>query len=326
MTLLSRRLFLKLSASAAIAGNVQANDGRHKTGLVIDDRFLAHKISDTHPESPARYRAVKSHLLAENFHKKLTLIKPKADADSWLSKVHSIDHINEIKSNQPATYKNALLATAGVLAAIDSVCTGEVNNAFCASRPPGHHAKNTGQEAGFCYFNHVAIGARYAQEHYQLNKILIIDWDYHHGNGTEWAFYSDPTVLYFSTHDMFAYPGTGLPGNTGEGEGEGFNINVHLGCGAKDEDIITAFKEKLLPAADAFEPDLILISAGFDSRKDDLLGCHNISDQGFSTLTKIVRMIADRHADGKIVSVLEGGYNIEGNANAVVAHIKALVS
>ena len=203
MTLLSRRLFLKLSASAAIAGNVQANDGRHKTGLVIDDRFLAHKISDTHPESPARYRAVKSHLLAENFHKKLTLIKPKADADSWLSKVHSIDHINEIKSNQPATYKNALLATAGVLAAIDSVCTGEVNNAFCASRPPGHHAKNTGQEAGFCYFNHVAIGARYAQEHYQLNKILIIDWDYHHGNGTEWAFYSDPTVLYFSTHDMF---------------------------------------------------------------------------------------------------------------------------
>ncbi len=325
MTLLNRRQFLKISTSAALAGNVQAEGMLNKTGLVIDDRFLEHHISDAHPESPARYNAIKHHLLAENIHKQLTLIKPKVDAEAWLTKVHSIEHINKIKSNQPVTYKNALLATAGVLAAIDSVCMGNVNNAFCASRPPGHHAKNTGQEEGFCYFNHVAIGARYAQELYQLTKILIIDWDYHHGNGTEWAFYSDPTVLYFSTHDMFAYPGTGSPERTGEGKGKGFNINVHLDCGATNEDFITAFKEKLLPAAHEFEPELILISAGFDSRKDDLLGCHDINDQGFAALTEIVRIIADRHAGGKIVSVLEGGYNIEGNASAVIAHIKALV-
>lgn len=326
MNPLNRRQFLKLSTSVVLASNAHADDRLNKTGLVIDDRFLKHKISNAHPESPARYNAIKQHLLAENLHKQLTLIKPNVDAEVWLTKIHSTEHINKLKSNQPVPYKNALLATAGVLAAIDSVCMGKVNNAFCASRPPGHHATNTGKEEGFCYFNHVAIGARYAQEHYQLTKILIIDWDYHHGNGTEWAFYSDPTVLYFSTHDMFAYPGTGLPERTGEGKGKGFNINVHLGCGATNEDFMTAFKEKLLPAADEFAPELVLISAGFDSRQDDLLGCHNITDQGFVALTEIVKMIADRHAGGKIVSVLEGGYNIEGNANAVIAHIQALSS
>ena len=193
-------------------------------------------------------------------------------------------------------------------------------------RPPGHHAKNTGQEEGFCYYNHIAIAARYAQQHYDLKKVLIIDWDFHHGNGTEWAFYSDPSVLYFSTHDMFAYPGTGSPSRTGEGDGEGFNINVHLDCGATDDDIINAFQTKLLPAVEQFKPDLILISAGFDSRQDDLLGCHNISDQGFIKLTETVKILANKHCQGKIVSLLEGGYNLQGNASAVTAHINALMT
>jgi len=141
MTMLNRRQFLMSSATAALASTVKAEDRRNNTGLVIDDRFLEHVISDAHPESPARYNAIKHHLLAENLHKQLTLIKPKVDTEAWLKKIHSIEHINNIKSNQPDTYKNALLATAGVLAAIDFVCTGKVNNAFCASRPPGHHAK-----------------------------------------------------------------------------------------------------------------------------------------------------------------------------------------
>jgi acetoin utilization deacetylase AcuC-like enzyme len=195
---------------------------------------------------------------------------------------------------------------------------------FVLLAPPGHHAMNTGQEEGFCYYNHIAIAARYAQQVYKLKKILIIDWDYHHGNGTEWAFYSDPSVLFFSTHDMNNYPGTGSPARTGEGDGVGFNINVHLKCGATDDDIIKAFKDNLLPAADDFKPDLILISAGFDSRQDDLLGCHKITDKGFTQLTHIVKSIAANHCDGKIVSLLEGGYNIEGNASAVVAHVEAL--
>ncbi|MDF1588538.1 MAG: histone deacetylase [Gammaproteobacteria bacterium] len=326
MSVLSRRQFLKLSASSALAADVRANQQLSNTGLVIDDGFLPHKISNAHPESPARYQAIKQHLLAENLHKQMSLISPTGDAETWLTKIHSVEHIHKIKTHQLTAYKQALLATSGVLSAIDAVCMGNVNNAFCASRPPGHHAKNTGQEEGFCYFNHVAIGARYAQQHYQQKKILIIDWDYHHGNGTEWAFYSDPSVLYFSTHDMFAYPGTGLPERIGEGKGKGFNINVHLGCGATDHDIISVFRDRLLPLATGFEPDLVMISAGFDSRKDDLLGCHDISDKGFFELTEMVKTIAQRHAGGKIVSVLEGGYNIEGNANAVIAHIKALMS
>jgi len=326
MSLLNRRQFLKLSASSAFASDVLANEQPSHTGLMIDDGFLVHKISDAHPESPARYEAIKQHVLAENLHKKLTLISPTVEAEAWLTQIHSVEHVNKIKTHQPKTYTHALLATSGVLAAIDSVCMGKVTNAFCASRPPGHHAKNTGQEEGFCYFNHVAIGARYAQQLYQLKKILIVDWDYHHGNGTEWAFYSDPSVMFFSTHDMFAYPGTGLPERVGEGKGKGFNINVHLGCGAIDQDIISVFRDRLLPLADEFEPDLVMISAGFDSRTDDLLGCHQISDKGFVELTEMVKTLAQRHAGGKIVSVLEGGYNIEDNASAVIAHIKALMS
>jgi acetoin utilization deacetylase AcuC-like enzyme len=198
-----------------------------------------------------------------------------------------------------------------------------VKNAFCASRPPGHHARNTGQEEGFCYFNHIAIAARYLQQQgYQ--KILIVDWDYHHGDGTEWAFYDDPTVLCFSTHDMFSYPGTGSPSRTGTGAGEGFNINVHLPCESGDAEIKAAFEKLLIPAATAFEPDFILVSAGFDSRKDDLLGCFDITDAGFAELTQIVKNLALQHCQGRLVSVLEGGYNLEGNASAMLAHLTAL--
>ncbi len=326
MTRINRRQFLALSVSTALTKNLHANSKTNKTGLVIDERFSEHIISEAHPESPARYHAITQQLAAHNLHKYVALIQPKVDIEPWLTKVHSTEHISAIKTKQPDTHSHAVIATGGVLAAIDAVCTSNIENVFCASRPPGHHALNTGKEEGFCYYNHIAVGARYAQQKYKLKKILIIDWDYHHGNGTEWAFYSDPSVLYFSTHDMFAYPGTGNPERIGEGEGKGFNINVHLACGASDNDIITAFRDKLLPAVDDFSPDLILISAGFDSRQDDLLGCHSISDQGFEQLTKIVKSLAERHCDGKIVSVLEGGYNIEGNASAVVAHINALMA
>lgn len=329
---MKRRRFLALSAhgslavlvmnmsSSAIAGNKVST-----TGLVLTDKFIDHEITAAHPDSPARYRAIKQQLLNRNIVEQTVAIQPLADAEQWLNLVHSQQHITAIKTQQSQTHNNAVLATAGVLAAVDAVCTDKVTNAFCASRPPGHHALNTGQEEGFCYYNHIAIAARYARQRHNIQKVLIVDWDYHHGNGTEWAFYSDPSVLYFSTHDMFTYPGTGLPGKTGEAEGEGFNINVHLACGATDDDIINAFQQKLLPAVEQFKPDLILISAGFDSRQDDLLGCHNITDQGFSKLTEIVKDIADKHCHGKIVSLLEGGYNIQGNASAVVEHITTLM-
>jgi acetoin utilization deacetylase AcuC-like enzyme len=325
MTQLDRRQFLVFSALNLLM--YTANAGTKKqSGLLVDKRFSRHVISAAHPESPDRYKAVIKQLEEHKIVQQLTLLKAKENIEPWLKMVHSDEHIQTIKRIQPETHEHALLATAGLLAAIDAVCTYDIKNAFCASRPPGHHAKNTGQEEGFCYYNHIAIAARYAQQVYQRKKILIVDWDYHHGNGTEWAFYSDPSVLFFSTHDMLAYPGTGFPDRQGEDEGQGFNINVHLPCGATDSDILDAFKTKLIPAADTFSPDLILVSAGFDSREDDLLGCHNITDAGFTELTHIVKTLADRHCDGQIVSLLEGGYNIEGNASAVLAHIKALMA
>ena len=322
---MERRQFLTLSALTILSESLGAKVKKSSTGLVMDDRFSEHQISPEHPESPARYNAIKQQLQANGLLDETVAIAPLSDAEQWLSLVHSDQHIATIKTQQRNAHNDAVLATAGVLAAVNEVCDGRVSNAFCASRPPGHHALNTGKEEGFCYYNHIAIAARYAQQQCGIKKVLIVDWDYHHGNGTEWAFYSDPDVLYFSTHDVFAYPGTGFPEKKGEGAGEGLNINVHLACGASDEDIIKAFQQYLLPAVELFSPDLILISAGFDSRQDDLLGCHHITDQGFIKLTEMVRAIADKYCQGKIVSLLEGGYNIEGNASAVSVHITALM-
>ena len=323
---MKRRQFLALSIMAALSKGGDSMAASRRTGLVLDERFSQHQINQSHPESPARYQAITEHVLEHDLVSAVSMIAPKKDSEKWLTLVHSQQHIDSIKTKQVKTHQHALLATAGILAAVDAVFSGKVDNAFCASRPPGHHARDTGQEEGFCYYNHIAIAARYAQKNYGVKKVLIVDWDFHHGNGTEWAFYSDPDVLYFSTHDMFAYPGTGSPSKKGEGAGEGFNINVHLECGATDDDILHAFEQNLLPVVDDFSPELILISAGFDSRQDDLLGCHKISDQGFVALTELLKTIADKHCNGRIISILEGGYNIQGNASAVTAHIKSLIT
>jgi acetoin utilization deacetylase AcuC-like enzyme len=323
--MIHRRDFLfSLLGLAVSTQQLRATDVK-QTGLVMHDDFSRHHISASHPESPARYLAIEQALADWPQASSLQLLQPLslAAAEPWLQQIHSNAHIEAIKAQQ-ATFNDALLATAAVLSAVDAVMLGRVRNAFSASRPPGHHALNTGQEEGFCYFNHIAVAARYAQKHYKAERILIIDWDYHHGNGTEWAFYGDPSVLFFSTHDQFAYPGTGSPLRRGEGAGKGFNINVHLDCGADDKALLDAFETLLRPAARAFKPDLILVSAGFDSREDDLLGCFNVSDDGFYKLTQWVMALADEYCDGRLVSLLEGGYNIKGNASAVVSHLKAL--
>jgi acetoin utilization deacetylase AcuC-like enzyme len=321
---MKRRQFLTLAAFSAALGQSSANNPQ-QTGLVLDDGFLHHHISPAHPESPARYRAVREAIdaMPGQSHIQQLMPLPSRQTVPWLAQIHSKAHIDAIKTD-PETFDNVLLATGGCLAAVDAVMQGHVRNAFCASRPPGHHALNTGREEGFCYFNHIAIAARYAQQKYEVEKVLIIDWDYHHGNGTESAFYSDPSVLFFSTHDQYAYPGTGSPARTGEEAGEGFNINVHLACGTDDKAILAAFEQHLRPALNEFKPDLILVSAGFDSREDDLLGCFAITDNGFSQLTRWVMRLADEFCEGRLVSVLEGGYNIQGNASAAVSHLRAL--
>lgn len=299
---------------------------KSETGFIFDRIYLEHLISPGHPESPQRLETLMQMMETTGLLERVKQVVTSVSPFPWINEIHTAEHINSIKTHYGYSHEVALAVVSGVLSAVEQVCMGQLKNVFCATRPPGHHARNTGREEGFCFYNSIAIAARYAQKQFNMKKILIVDWDYHHGNGTEAAFYSDSEVLYFSTHDFMAYPGTGDPAKTGEGPGKGYNINVHLACGTTDKDIINAFEKILVPAAGKFKPDLILISAGFDSRKDDILGCFDVTDNGFVELTRIVMTLADEFCNGRIVSVLEGGYNVAGNASAITHHVRTLLS
>jgi acetoin utilization deacetylase AcuC-like enzyme len=217
----------------------------------------------------------------------------------------------------------ALRAAGGILNAVDAVVDKKAENAFCIVRPPGHHATPI-RGMGFCIFNSIAIAARYAQRQYGIDRVLIADWDVHHGNGTQDVFYTDGSVFFFSTHQHPWYPGTGLPDETGEGAGEGMTLNCPFPAGSGRKEILGAFQEKLMPVADEVKPELVLISAGFDSREGDPLGNFFLTDADFADLTRVMLEIADKHAGGRVISVLEGGYSLTGLAAAVRAHVEAL--
>jgi acetoin utilization deacetylase AcuC-like enzyme len=218
----------------------------------------------------------------------------------------------------------ALRAAGSVLNAIDAVFRGDVANAFAAVRPPGHHA-TADRGMGFCVLNNVAVAARHAQEVCGAERVAIVDWDVHHGNGTQDIFYDDGSIYYFSTHQWPLYPGTGRADETGEGEGAGTTLNVPLPAGSGMAEIGAAFEEKFFPAAERFRPDLVLVSAGFDSRAGDPLGRFRLTDADFAELTRMLLGLAGRHAAGRLVSVLEGGYNTEGLGMAVAAHVGVLL-
>ena len=197
--------------------------------------------------------------------------------------------------------------------------SGQVRNAFCLTRPPGHHATHD-RGMGFCIFNNAGIAARYAQRTHQVGKVLIIDWDVHHGNGTQDLFYEDESVFYFSTHQSPWYPGTGAATETGHGKGLGTTLNCPLARGAGRKELFAAFEQQLAPAVDRFKPELIIISAGFDARHGDPLGGFELVDQDYVDLTSLVLQMARTHAGGRVLSVLEGGYNLTGLGSAAAAH------
>jgi acetoin utilization deacetylase AcuC-like enzyme len=307
------------------------------TGYVFDDLYLTHDLGQGHPESAGRLRAIQRLMAERGLDRRVSQIDPVA-GESKIERaiflIHSPAHLASI-SECPASARAARRAVGGALAAVDAVMAGQVRMAFCAVRPPGHHAHNNGAHydgrctgEGFCFFNNAAIAARYAQREHGIGKVLILDWDYHHGNGTEWAFYEDPSVFFFSTHTLRGYPGTGDPARQGSGAGYGYSLNVPLDRGATDEDIINAWQQQLLPALQRqhFEPDFVIISAGFDSRENDTLGDFSITDQGYVRLTEMAIELARTHARGKLVSILEGGYNPSGLASAVTAHIGAMLA
>jgi acetoin utilization deacetylase AcuC-like enzyme len=291
-----------------------------------------------HPERPERYDAVMRGLEQSGVVKDLLPIQPRAATEEELLLCHTAKYLRIAKRDVDAglpslttgdtdigrnSWDVASQAAGGVLNAVDAVISGAARNAFCAVRPPGHHA-TASRGMGFCLFNNVALAARYAQRKHGLERVMIVDWDVHHGNGTQDIFYSDPTVFFFSTHQWPLYPGTGRADETGEGKGEGTTMNFPFPAGSGRAEILGAVRNSLLPAADEFRPDLLLISAGFDSRVGDLLGQFTLTDDDFADLTLAVMEMAERHAGGRIVSLLEGGYNLSGLAAAATRHVETL--
>jgi acetoin utilization deacetylase AcuC-like enzyme len=313
-----------------------ANAAEPTTALLADPIYKLHDTGPGHPEQPARYDAIVESLA--KLAPSLTPIPSRAATDDEIALVHTRRYIDIARRDilagrselstgdttiSPRSLDVALQATGGVLNAVDAVVTRAARNAFCAVRPPGHHARPD-QGMGFCIFNSIAVAARHAQKKHGLDKVLIVDWDVHHGNGTQDTFYEDGSVFFFSTHQWPWYPGTGPASETGNAAGKGTTMNRPFPAGSGPQ-IMNAFKEDLRRAADAFKPDLVLISAGFDSRAGDPLGDFTLFDADFAGLTRLMLDIAGEHANGRLVSVLEGGYNLSGLASAAAAHVTALV-
>jgi acetoin utilization deacetylase AcuC-like enzyme len=308
------------------------------TALLLDRIYKQHLTGPGHPERPERYDAVMAGLEREGLVRDAVRIIPRPASEDEVAMCHMPDYIATVKRDirrglhelstgdtavGPRSWDVALEAAGGVMNSVDTVLEARATNAFCAVRPPGHHA-SAARGMGFCVFNNIAIAARYAQRKHGIGSVLIADWDVHHGNGTQDIFYNDGSVYFFSTHQSPWYPGTGARNETGEGAGRGTTLNCPLPAGSSRTDIVGAFRERLIPAMDDFKPELVLISAGFDSRLGDPLGQFRLTDEDFADLTRMLMDIADEHAHGRVVSVLEGGYSLDGLAAGVSAHVTTL--
>jgi acetoin utilization deacetylase AcuC-like enzyme len=320
------------------------------TALIYDPIFLEHITPENHPDKPDRLRWAMDVLRGLNWLERdgLVQLAPRAATVDELAAVHERAYIRKVETAarmvaegektggrktrffatdtyiSARSYEAALKAAGAPLTAIDAIMQGEVNNAYCLLRPPGHHAVAE-SAMGFCLFNNVAVAARYAIDHIGLERVMIIDYDVHHGNGTQEMFYEDPRVLYFSIHQAPFYPGTGLSTERGAGEGLGTTINVPLPATTGYETYEPVFRQVMSPAADRFNPQLILVSAGFDAHWKDPLGGMYLSTAGFAKLTGIIIELADYLCDGRLVMVQEGGYDLQAMANCAATCVNLLL-
>jgi acetoin utilization deacetylase AcuC-like enzyme len=309
------------------------------TAFYYDERFLRHRTGLKHPERPRRLSAIVQRLQQAGLWERLT--HPAFDTAPLdaITAVHDPAYVARLRAaceagtpfqpdpdtvGSPDTFAVACLAAGACLAAVDAVITARAANAFCAVRPPGHHAGRD-RSMGFCFFNSVAIAARHALRRHGLRRVAILDWDAHHGNGTQEAFYDDPAVFYFSAHQFPGYPGGGRACETGAGAGAGFTFNVPMAAGSTDGDYERVFDHEWRPALARFRPDLILISAGFDGHRDDPLSSLALTAAGYASLTRRVLALAREHCGGRVVSVLEGGYQPDALAASVELHLRALL-
>jgi len=309
-----------------------------RTGIAYNEKFLGHDTGPGHPERPARLSTLITHLQTCGLWKDLQHLIIDPAGEEWILKAHSPDHLRYVKQSSlagrtvlddgdtrscPESFDAALLAAGAVMAGVDAVLSGLLKNAFCAVRPPGHHAES-GRVMGFCLFNNVAVGAMYAAARYSVKRVAVIDWDVHHGNGTQEIFYSDRSVFYISLHQHPFYPGTGAADERGTGDGHEYTLNIPLPAGSGHEEYLEAFRRDVLPALDAYRPELILLSAGFDAHRQDPLAGMELTEESFAEMTRLTMEAADSLCEGRIVSVLEGGYHLDSLARSVEAHLRVL--
>jgi len=314
----------------------------NKTGFLYDERYLLHDTGPYHPEVPARLEAIYSGIKDANLLSMLTLIKASSAHLKWIETVHERDYINRFKNaclagkkifdspdNQicPETYDTALLAAGGILDTIDLVMKNKIDNAFCAVRPPGHHAE-INKAMGFCYFNNVAIAARYLQKEWNIKKVGIVDFDVHHGNGTQHIFEQDPSVFYYSIHQhpSFGYPGTGREFEKGSGPGYGFTLNSPVLPDQGDSEYKKFFESDLFAAFETFRPEIIIVSAGFDAHIDDDMSDIKLSTEGFSWIMEKIVKMASAYSNGRLISVLEGGYSLKRLPELAKNHVEILLN
>ncbi|HTZ17380.1 MAG TPA: histone deacetylase [Dissulfurispiraceae bacterium] len=312
-----------------------------RTGFLYDERFLLHRTGPEHPESPERLIAIHSGVVQAGLLPKLMTVNAVRAKQEWIEAVHSmklimrfeeacmwgmdmLDHPDNRISRE--TFETAMLAAGGILDTVDRVMRGEIDNAFCAVRPPGHHAE-VNRVMGFCFFNNIAITARYLQEKWGIQRIGIVDFDVHHGNGTQLIFYDDPSVFFYSIHEhpSFAYPGTGREFEKGSGRGLGFTLNSTVLPGQGDKEYKELLQRDLFPAFEKFKPEVILVSAGFDAHIDDDMSDINLSTGCFSWIMENIVEMAESYSQGRLISILEGGYCINRLPELIKNHIEILL-
>lgn len=295
-----------------------------RTGIVVDTRYQEHYTGRNHPERAARIGMLLT-LVEEYRRPGITRLEPRPATPAEIALIHDPAHHDRVAATaekgyfafdadtpvSAQSYATALLATGGLLTIIEAIMTREVDNGFALVRPPGHHAERN-RAMGFCLFNSVAIGAQYLREKFDLTRILVMDWDLHHGNGTQHSFYADPGVLYVSTHQYPYYPGTGAAEEAGQGQGEGYTVNLPLPAGWGDAEYQALFQEVVDPICRQFDPQFVLISAGFDAHVRDPLGGMEVTEEGFGAMARTLLRIARDHAQGRCAAILEGGYDLTG--------------
>jgi acetoin utilization deacetylase AcuC-like enzyme len=309
------------------------------TALIYHPDFSKHRVGQEHPERPQRITELMQRIKASTFASDIQWIQAEeADDDpillnhttqhvDWVSSLTRLAQISPVSADThacPETTRIVRLGVGSVIKAIDMVMGGKAKNAFCAVRPPGHHAESD-RAMGFCFFNNVAIGAHYLRQQYALERVAIIDWDVHHGNGTQNSFYRDEHVFFCSIHQAPHYPGTGAASETGQGKGLGSTLNIPVPYGSEDSSYFDIFKRRVGPALRTYNPDFILLSAGFDAHWRDPLGDIRLTTEGFRTLSRMVAEWAGLQSQGRLVSVLEGGYDIEGLCESTQVHLEALI-